>query len=545
MSTDNGFTEITNNVLYKFHLPVERKNGRAVLFVHGFNGDRFATWTAEEKDSFLVLIASDPDLADFDVFTFSYRTSLLAGDTVEQIARQLGDEIDGPLSDYRVILVAHSMGGLVCMRYILNRLERGHRLPILGLLMYGTPTTGTELVRIAEIMGFGLKVAIGWLGSILTFWLKSHQQVTQLGIASELLQRLHDQWALRVVNGGDPTEDANRRTWLPVRMVTGTTDWVVPECSAKGVYGEIDWHPIPYNHIDLVKPGIRTDTRYRLARQFFEKCRTSKDPEILSRLRSMSDSVWKAQEEKIIRDWDYEVEIHGGNTHPVNTILQQAGFAPCAVKQCQYTTVLQGRELLVGVSFGRIARERVWESRPIYVHQMIADLTGEDDRNRLARAVDEILAQRSPGDAWFVFFPTLLVSVSRGPKHHEFPLDAGKVHQIGTSLLKTYMLPPEAMETLGEEVTLHIRYESVVPQSLTSFNVMFPWLTHRCMVRVTIHGELEFLIVNRWLSRGQDVKDQSEIMQHKGEVLIKADDLVLPGSSAEIRWQRKTEERRT
>lgn len=547
MSTDITITEVTNNVLYKFHPPTEKKNRRAVLFVHGFNGHRDTTWAAKGKEgkSLLALIASDPDLADFDVFAFSYRTSLLAGDTVEQIARQLGDEIDGPLATYRVILVAHSMGGLVCMRYILNRLELGHRLPILGLLMYGTPTTGTELVQIAKIMAFGLKIGVGIVGSVAQFLITSHRQLAQLGVASDLLQRLHDQWALRVVNGGAPTEQAERRTWLPVRVITGTIDWVVREQSAKGVYGEIDWHPIAYSHIDLVKPGARTDVRYRLARQFFEKCRASKDPEILTRLRSMSDSIWKAQEGKIIRDWNYEVEIHGGNAQPVHLALQKAGFAPCAVKQCTYTTVLQSRELLVGFSFGRIASKQVWEKQPIYVHQVIADMAREDDRNRLAKKADEILSQLAPVDAWPVFFPALSVAILTEPDRRAILPCAGQVKRIGRSLLKTYALPSEAMDLLGEEATLEVRYESVVPRSLESFHVAFPWLTHRCDVRVTIHGKLESLKVNNWLTGGQDVKEDAETMQHKSEVLLTAADVVLPGSSVEIRWDRSPEERRT
>jgi pimeloyl-ACP methyl ester carboxylesterase len=217
-------TEITNKVLYQYPRPIEKSNKRAVLFVHGFSGDPLATWIAKDQEPFPALIASDPDLADFDVFMFSYRTSRLSGDTLDQVARQLGDEIDGPLASYHVIFVAHSMGGLVCMQYILNRLDRGHRLPILGLLMYGTPTTGIELVRIAQIMAFGLKLVpgVGWLGSAAQLWLKSHQQLVELSAASQFLQDMHDQWALRVINGGYPTEDPKRRAWLPVCMVTGT-----------------------------------------------------------------------------------------------------------------------------------------------------------------------------------------------------------------------------------------------------------------------------------------------------------------------------------
>jgi hypothetical protein len=276
-----------------------------------------------------------------------------------------------------------------------------------------------------------------------------------------------------------------------------------------------------------------------LARQFFEKCRVSKDPAILNRLRSISDSVWKAQDGKIIHNWDYEVEIHGGNTQPVHRDLQEAGFGPCAVNRCQYTTVLQSRELLVGVSFGTIARDRVWEKGPIYVHSVIADMTDDDDRSRLSKAVDEILTQLTREEAWSIFFPKLSVSISKAQESPQWYLAGGEVQRIGSSLLQTYLLPPKVTELLGEEVTLHISYESVVPRSLTSFRMNFPWLTNRCSARVTIHGALDFLTVNHWLFGGQDVNDRSETLQYKGEVSIQATDLVLPRSSVELRWQRK------
>jgi pimeloyl-ACP methyl ester carboxylesterase len=541
MNSAPQVTEVTRDALFQVGSPKANTANRAIVFVHGLKGDKRKTWSAkDDATSFLGLIASDQDLVDFDTFAFSYRTSFLAGDTVDQIARQLEEEIHRPLAGYHVILVGHSLGGLVCMQYILNRLTRGHSLPVLGLLMYGTPTTGVELVQIAELIGFALQVGFGPFFLVRQLW-KRHGHLAQLGVASELLQRLHDGWALRVVNGGDPREDASRRTWLPVRMITGTTDWVVPEHSAKGVYGEIDWHPIPYGHIELVKPATTTDRRYSLAKEFFEICRASKDPAILSQLRSISDSVWKAQHGKIIRDWEYQVEIHGGSTQLVHSRLREAGFAGCTVKQCKYVTVLEGQEVVIGLSFGQIARTTVWTKRPFYVHQMTAAMTNRSDRSRLDKAVNDLLDQLGPDDTWSIFFPRLEVTVSRVDSVTKWDLVDGKIERDGTSLTKSYNLPNEAMDLLGHDIVFNCTYDSVIPESSTSFNLIFPWLTAGFRAQVTVHGELEFVTINHWLLHHQDMTSQLEPMEHRSEVDIRTPDLILPDSAVEIRWNKKRE----
>jgi alpha-beta hydrolase superfamily lysophospholipase len=48
------------------------------------------------------------------------------------------------LSGFQIVLIAHSMGGLVCMRYILDQLENGEAPAIIGLLLYGTPESALD-----------------------------------------------------------------------------------------------------------------------------------------------------------------------------------------------------------------------------------------------------------------------------------------------------------------------------------------------------------------------------------------------------------------
>jgi hypothetical protein len=160
------------------------------------------------------------------------------------------------------------------MNYVLQRLDRQRPLPILGLLLYGTPTTGTDLIKVAKRLGFILQFTpIGTLARIFGFAMKRHRQLSQLETGSEFLQNLHDQWSRRVVNGGEQTLHEDGRAWLPVRVVTAENDYFVSEASAKSYYGQVDWHPVAFSHTELAKPPSRNDVRYQRARDFLKICR--------------------------------------------------------------------------------------------------------------------------------------------------------------------------------------------------------------------------------------------------------------------------------
>ena len=260
-----------------------RKNNRCVLFVHGVTGHPETTWKHRSSDrSFLELILHDENLYDYDVFSFRYRSKYIRGAPIENAAKQLYSAIE-TLAPLNIVLIAHSMGGLVCMRYILDRLELSEIPPITGLLLYGTPTTGSELVNVAKLVGFGLGVRLPIIRGLTNLFFRGQRQVADLARGSEFLARLHDGWALRVVNGGHEKAGTGRM-WLPTRVVTGEDDIFVSEASGKGVYGAIDWLPLPYGHIQLVKPNAANDPRYLRAKSFLQICRQAKDRDILEQI---------------------------------------------------------------------------------------------------------------------------------------------------------------------------------------------------------------------------------------------------------------------
>jgi pimeloyl-ACP methyl ester carboxylesterase len=517
----------------------DRRNRRAVLFVHGFTGGWRATWRdGGAGASFLELMARDQNLADFDVFSFSFKTTYLVGAPIGDIAVQLHQAINQSLRGYQLVLLAHSMGGLVCMRYLLDRLEHVEPLPVTGLLLYGTPTTGTELARVAKILALGLNLGGGWLGRLFARFLGQNPQIGELESASAFLQKIHDGWALRVVNGGEPELDSRGRAWIPVRVVTGIEDWVVPKHSAKSVYGEIDWHPLNFGHVDLVKPARDDDPRYLAAADFLAKCRDSKNFDVQARLRALSDSVWKERERKLVRDWEVDIELTGEGAG-LDPFLRDADYVACEMKKCQYTTIQHAAEFRFGISLEEIDESQLWERQPDYVHQLAPSSISEDERGRYVRAFDQVLNKHKAdlSAAWGIFFPSFTAAV-RDAANKRYPLLAGEVERVGRGLLRKYFLPPDAARLLGEEVTLELQFQSVTPHASSSLLVVFPWLTHGCRGRMKITEPIDSLSLVSAL-RGERPVD---VKVSQGELNFRAPGLVLPLSWAEARWHRHSVE---
>jgi pimeloyl-ACP methyl ester carboxylesterase len=118
-----------------------RGASRAVIFLHGFSGDRDDTW-----DRFPLLLREAR--ADWDIFTLGYETSFLpdvagiwsADPDLEVIAKLYltSLEID-PLAVYRELaLVGHSMGGLVVQTALTKSAQLRARAK--KIVLFGTPT---------------------------------------------------------------------------------------------------------------------------------------------------------------------------------------------------------------------------------------------------------------------------------------------------------------------------------------------------------------------------------------------------------------------
>lgn len=526
---------VTKDVLFALRR-TGSKNVRAVLFIHGFTGHHEETWINKNGASFPLLMHEDSELSDYDLFSFQYRTNAISGTSIKKVAKQLADEIKQRMSRYeQIVLITHSMGGLVAMRYILDEVAAGRDLRVRGLLLYGVPINGSYLVTMAKLAGAVLSFAVPKGGGILSWLIGSHDQVEQLAPASEFVQDLNDEWALRIVNGGHSSEEAKRRALLPVRVVTGEKDLVVKEVSAKGTYGSIDWHPVEFSHINLVKPTGTDDVRYNKAKDFVIQCRPPLERFALLRLREISDKLLDAQKQRYCREWDYVLHLHGGAQYAADDPLLAAGFSPYVVSRCRYRAILPAPTVQVGFSWGANATDTVWEQQPIYVHEILLRDLPDEVQAALSKVIDDVLGRAEKIQSWSTLFPKLELAVLYGGCRHV--LTGAEIERGNNLMIRQFSVPKDLADAVQEEVTFDLSFSSYAPKVTKAFTLTFPWLHVGFKGLIVVHDGNKRFSASQFLSGEKALVLKPEYFGHKSELKLQTDDVVLPGTRVEINWQ--------
>lgn len=156
------------------HYIQQTNSKRIILFVHGFIGGK-ETWMNNDKPNpFINYILEDAEIkSSYDLAVFDYYTqlsdltesiSLLKGLfgfgsksrknlSVSDIGNTLISEIDIKLKEYEnIVLVGHSMGGLVSKHVILHYLENEGVSKINLFLSLAVPHNGSNLADIGKII---------------------------------------------------------------------------------------------------------------------------------------------------------------------------------------------------------------------------------------------------------------------------------------------------------------------------------------------------------------------------------------------------------
>ena len=214
-----------------------------LLFIHGLGGDSQKTWR-----KFPQLIEQDADLADsVDCGFYSFPTKLLSvpflssSPKIQTLAAGLATEIKQRYSDYSsVILIAHSLGGLVARQYLVEMAMAQQAHKVTGLLLYAVPHNGAGLASVAKY---------------LSFW---QPQLKQLCKESDFIETLNTQWTQLKLGES-----------IPAKYIVGGTDAVVSKSSAQNYWGnEAVETVVDKGHIDLVKPDKPDDLAFLILKQF-------------------------------------------------------------------------------------------------------------------------------------------------------------------------------------------------------------------------------------------------------------------------------------
>lgn len=131
-----------------------------LLFIHGIGSSCESTWNTMSS-----LVKSHPEISSYwDIEYFDYSTKklrwrpwILGGKKnipIADLAKSLKGHIDRKCSHYEsVIVIAHSMGGLISAKYILNEKEEHHH-QVKGFMFFATPWQGSQLASLASSLSF-------------------------------------------------------------------------------------------------------------------------------------------------------------------------------------------------------------------------------------------------------------------------------------------------------------------------------------------------------------------------------------------------------
>ncbi|MDH6260009.1 alpha/beta fold hydrolase [Bradyrhizobium sp. BR13661] len=213
-----------------------------LLFVHGLGGGE-GTWGA-----FKALIEADESLRDsVETAFFTFPTSALRipfvsswiSLPIQDLADALRTEIDYKYGSYeKIILVTHSLGGLVGKHYLIDALKASRPLRVVAVLFFATPHTGAELASAASALS------------------SEHPHLRQLKTNSDFATLVARDWITL------KCESKVRTTYI----VAGQ-DAIVSTESASGPPGA-SREVIPRcGHIDVVKPASDNDISFLIVRR--------------------------------------------------------------------------------------------------------------------------------------------------------------------------------------------------------------------------------------------------------------------------------------
>ncbi len=216
----------------------------SVIFVHGFQGDPTATWS-----DFPRLLAEDSAMRGFDVMSFGYESDFAPdlsgvweGDPdIQTIADSLRTFVRTTLTNHRaVVLMAHSMGGLVVQRALLD--DDSFRERVDKVILFGTPS-------------FGLRKAWPFRLPILSLL---NRQVRDMAHGGAFITSLRNQW----------TERFTVSMPFEFLAVAGAEDEFVPRSASIAGFPDAHCAVVPGNHLQIVKARAAEDASYRVARAF-------------------------------------------------------------------------------------------------------------------------------------------------------------------------------------------------------------------------------------------------------------------------------------
>ena len=198
----------------------------AIIFIHGFMGAANTTW-----DRFIRTLREDGRLGEWDIYSIGYRSRFAvdvpiwtADPKLDVCALGFRTKLTHPpLEGYKAIaVVAHSMGGLVVQRAILDNVALRRRVS--HVVLYGSPSGGLKKARFGRLL---------------------KRQAADMEEGGKFIRSLRRDWA-RTFKGG---------LCFVFKAIAGSEDSFVPPESSLMPFPDPNREVVPGGHIDIVHPA--------------------------------------------------------------------------------------------------------------------------------------------------------------------------------------------------------------------------------------------------------------------------------------------------
>lgn len=240
----------------------KKQRKKIIIFVHGLSGNK-ETWIKNnQKKSLTYWLMQEKIIQDhFDLAYYEYTSHLLKLSSkanflinvvlknrfphkrnldINQIAKVLETEIKNKAQNYEeIILLGHSMGGLICKNYILNH-KNNPSFKVGLFLSLAVPHKGSDFALLGK------------------FILKNNLQIENLKSLSPAITKLNVRWLEQ--------ENLPNTTYF-----VGLNDTIVPKESAVASEKRPDLEFFEKDHFNIIVPSNKDDSVLRVLMNRLEK----------------------------------------------------------------------------------------------------------------------------------------------------------------------------------------------------------------------------------------------------------------------------------
>lgn len=355
-------------------------NTKLILLIHGFCGESHATF-----GMLPAFIAGDPHLTDWDIYCFGYPTHLApditgvwsADPDLHTLAGYLNTKIvqTDLFEQYQQIaLMAHSMGGLIVQRALL---DGGFLNKVSHVLLFGTPSNGLKKAGLGKIF---------------------KRQARDMNFGGTFITQLRADWNRKFSNP------------LPFEFyaIAGIKDEFVPTASSVELFEPKYRHYIEGNHISMVKPSNLEGDAIALLRKVF--CKKKQEVK--------NSTAYPGAYQQTISGLTAKIGLSDQEVVDLALAWEMNG------EQAKALTLLEnsykGKPELTGVLAGRYKRE--WLAEPVDKQE-----TGKKAFELYQEAFEQAAAENDHEQAFYNGINVAFMQLALLDHHHNACMTAEKV----------------------------------------------------------------------------------------------------------------------